>query len=160
MNALDLEREWLALPDIGRGDRQLLEQQGVSREATTMVDGVSVIPITVTGRLWMPSAGGSMALVLPVFDEDEDLVDLVALRTSDPTEWWLRLGFNDLIHGASWLEDAHLTGQPVRHFMTPLAWLAAGGEGVCLLDHCASRWEVSRFAENDSALRKWWRAAS
>ena len=33
MNALDLSREWLALPDAGSGDRRLLEQQGVTREA-------------------------------------------------------------------------------------------------------------------------------
>ncbi len=33
MNAPGLEREWLAMPDIGCGDRQLLDQQGVTLQA-------------------------------------------------------------------------------------------------------------------------------
>ncbi len=88
MNALDLEREWLALPDIGRGDQQLLQQRGVTREAIHRAGGLAVARISTTGRLWMPEPTGAPTFILPVWAgaapsiyqvvENPVLVDMIA----------------------------------------------------------------------------------
>ena len=139
----DIAGEWLAMPRPTKEQLAHLADFGITRQAITLAGGVSIINIQVIGRLWLPSPNGASALVMPVFDEDLNLIDLLATRTATPATWWLRVGYEDLVLGAVWLEHAHLTGQPVVHYMTPLDWLAAGGEGVCLLDHCADRSETA-----------------
>ncbi len=149
MNALDLAREWLALPDIGRGDRRLLEQHGVTREAIHRAGGLGVARISAPGRLWMPEPTGTPAFVLPVWDGPAPsiyrgvghpvLVDLIAWRPDDPTRWWYRTGDGDAL-GVEHLDLAHTEGWPICFATTPLEWLRGNCHGACLLEYCETAW--------------------
>ncbi len=170
MNALDLSREWLALPDAGPGDRQLLEQQGVTREAIHRAGGLAVARIGTTGRLWMPEPTGTPAFILPVWNgpapsiysgvENPVLIDMIAWRPDDPTRWWYRQGEVDLVLGAEHLDLAHVEGWPITFEPTPLDWLRADCRGAVLLGYCEARWTGSRLRESDTELRAWWGAAA
>lgn len=75
---------------------------------------------------------GPLHLVLPVY-EDGELVDLSAFRSADPTTWLLRTGFGwalGLEHGLERLT----WGDPVTLYVSPLDWLRAGADGLCVLD--------------------------
>ncbi len=84
--------------------------------------------------LFTPSEAGLLAYVQPVAEWDSDygvsdIVDLVAWRPSEPSRWWWRCGT------AFALGDGLLDGdEPVPVVGTPLAWLAAGGKALCILD--------------------------
>jgi hypothetical protein len=63
-----------------------------------------------------------------------DIVDLLALRPSQPDRWALRIG------SAEWLgacAPQHLDPDPTMVWRSPLKWLQAGCEGICPLvrDH-------------------------
>ena len=166
MTPLDLVREWLALPGIGCGDRRLLEQQGVTREAIHRAGGLAVARISTVGRLWTPSPTGRPAFVLPVWDgpapsiycgvEDPLLADLIVWRPDAPARWWYRLGEIDVDLGAENLDLAHTEGWPISLHLTPLDWLRADCRGTVLLDHCEARWAGSRLREAEAELRAWW----
>ncbi len=169
MTALDLGREWLALPDAGLGDRQLLEQQGVTREAIHRAGGLAVARISMVGRLWMPEPTGTPAFILPVWDgpapsiysgvENPVLIDMIAWRPDDLACWWYRTGEGDAL-GIDNLDLAHIEGWPISLHRTPLDWLRAGCRGACLLDYCEGAWAGCRHHEDEAALQGWWRAAS
>jgi hypothetical protein len=60
--------------------------------------------------------------------------DLVAFAPDDPGRWWLRRGEVDLV-GAYNMTPWKLG--PTTVCTTPLSWLQAGADGVCILDwHC------------------------
>ena len=169
MNALDLAREWLALPDAGRGDRRLLEQQGVTREATHRAGGLAVARIDTTGRLWSPEPTGTPSFILPVWNgaapsiycgvENPVLIDMIAWRPDDPACWWYRTREGDAL-GIDNLDLAHVEGWPISLHQTPLDWLRADCRGACLLDHCEARWAGSRLHEDGVALRACWGEAA
>jgi hypothetical protein len=91
-------------------------------------DGVSVIvqPILAAEREW----------------GDPGILDLIAWHSSDPSRWWWRRGDGWLL-GEHLLEDR---GEPVACVQTPLDWLRAGGDALCLLDWAAppQLWEALR----------------
>lgn len=86
---------------------------------------------------WEPAegeAGATEVLILPVH-EGETIIDLVAWRPDRPRRWWLRTGAGmGVVLGhqhhvtAQWEDTALLLHE------TPADWLAAGGEGACILD--------------------------
>jgi hypothetical protein len=106
---------------------------------------LGVMPALIEGRLWQPVDGAPLAVVLPVLIDDAltpgsrwpamaplfgHLVDLVAFTTSNPDRWALRTG------AASWLgavQPQFLDPDPVEIWQTPMAWLMAGGTGICPL---------------------------
>ena len=149
MNALDLDREWLLLPDIGCGDRQLLEQQGITREGIHRAGGLAVARISAGGRLWMPEPTGTPAFVLPVWNgpapsiycavENPALIDLIAWRPDDPACWWYRTGDGNAL-GDDNLDLAHTEGWPICFATTPLEWLRGNCHGACLLEYCEAAW--------------------
>ncbi len=149
MTALELAREWLALPDIGCGDRHLLDQQGVTREAIHRAGGLAVARISTAGRLWMPVLTGTAAFILPVWNgpapsiyqavEHPLLIDMIAWRPDDPTRWWYRTGDGDVL-GADHLDLAHAEGWPISFATTPLEWLRGNCHGACLLGYCEAVW--------------------
>ena len=169
MPPLDLARELLALPDAGRGDRRLLERQGVTREAIHRAGGLAVAGIATVGRLWTPEPTRAPAFVTPVWDgpapsiyqavERPLLIDLIAWRPADLACWWYRTGEGDVL-GIDNLDLAHIEGWPISLHRTPLDWLRAGCRGAVLLDHCEARWAGSRHREDEAALRAWWGAAA
>ena len=170
MNVLDLTREWLALPDAGRGDRRLLGQHDVTREAIHRTGGLAVARISTVGRLWKPEPTGTPAFILPVWDgpapsiysgvENPVLIDMIAWRPDEPARWWYRQGEVDAVLGIDNLDLAHIEGWPISLHRTPLDWLRAGCRGAVLLDRCEARWAGSRLREDEAALRAWWGEAA
>ena len=131
MNAVDISREWLALPDVGRGDRRLLEQHGVTREAIQRAGGLAVARIGTTGRLWAPEPTGTPAFVQPIWNgpapsiyqavEHPLLIDMIAWSPRAPMCWWYRTGDGDTL-GIDNLDLAHTEGWPISFTTTPLEW--------------------------------------
>ncbi len=170
MTALDLGREWLALPDTGLGDRRLLDQRGVTREAIHRAGGLAVARIRTTGRLWVSEPTGMPAFILSVWDGPAPsiyqavvnpvLIDMIAWRPDDPARWWYRQGDVDVDLGDGHLDLAHTEGWPITFEPTPLDWLRAGCRGACLLGYCEARWAGPRLREADVALRTWWGVAA
>ena len=170
MNALDLERGWLALSDIGCGDRRLLQQRGVTREAIHRAGGLAVARISTVGRLWSPEPTGTPAFILPVWNgpapsifqavEHPLLIDMLAWRPDDPACWRFRRGDINAVLGADHLDLAHSEAWPITLHRTALDWLRAGCRGACLLGYCEIRWTTERFAEDEAALQQWWRPAA
>ncbi|WP_298196587.1 hypothetical protein [Novosphingobium sp.] len=96
-------------------------------------------------RIYQPSedTSGNMALIVPAcWPVDEPgfnvewrtrwpVIDLIALYLDQPSAWYWR-------RGTAWALGGHLLehwqGEPLPIVATPLDWLRAGGEAVCLLD--------------------------
>ena len=100
-----------------------------------------------------PAAIG--AIIQPVYD-DGDLIDLIAWRSQNPLDWRWRVGSAwalgaDFLHGSVW--DGFAS---IAIHATPLAWLAAGGEGLTVLNWTSPYiHQLSNFDEivcNDSKL--------
>ncbi len=169
MSPHDLIRNWLALPDIGHGDRRLLEQHGVNREAVHRAGGLAVARIGTTGRLWMPEPTGTPAFVQPVWNgpapsvycgvENPVLIDMIAWRPDDPSRWWYRTGDGDAL-GINNLDLAHVEGWPITFEPTPLDWLRAGCRGAVLLGYCEAQWAGAQYQEDEAVLRAWWGSAA
>ncbi len=150
MKNLDLLQEWLALPSPGAGDLRILESLGVGRDAAYRTGGLAVARINAGGRLWAPEPAGTPAFVLPTWDgpapsiyqavESPRLIDLIAWRPDDPTQWWCRLGDVDVVLGADLLDLAHTAGRPISLHQTPLQWLQADCRGACMLNYCEAAW--------------------
>lgn len=100
------------------------------------------------GGQYVPDPDGSRALIVPVYDCGE-LVDLVAFNTITPERWLLR-------HGLGWalgLEEGlerFRWGDPLPLHKTPLDWLKAGCDGLCVIDWEAP--EVSTLADFPTLL--------
>lgn len=98
--------------------------------------------------LFQLDEGGNRALVVPVYEGDE-LVDLVAFFTSTPEQWSLRLG----VGWALGLEESlerYRWGDPLPIHKTPLEWLRAGGDGLCVVDWSSP--EVKTLADFASLI--------
>ena len=145
-----LLREWLALPSPGVGDRRLLENLGVRREAIHRAGGLAVARISTAGRLWTPEPTGAPAFVLPIWAgpapsiycgvENPVLTEMIAWRPDDPMFWWYRQGDVDAVLGADHLDLAHSERWPITFELTPLDWLRANCCGACLLGYCEAAW--------------------
>ena len=97
--------------------------------------GGSARVIDIDDGLYAPSSEGAPHLILPVF-EDEELVDLVAFTSDQPLAWLLRVGTGwslGLLDGF----ERHSWGDEVRLWATPLDWLRADRDGLCILDWSA-----------------------
>lgn len=104
--------------------------------------GGSARVIDADDGLYAPSNDGTPHLVLPVF-EDGELVDLVAFTSEQPMAWLLRVGVGwslGLIDGL----ERHSWQDEVRLWASPLDWLRADCDGLCILDWSAP--EVSKLS--------------
>lgn len=127
-----------------------LEGLGVSRRSAAALVGLigtGKVELSADGASWVPG-GPDARLILAVRDADGDLIDLVAIASHRRDEWALRtgdgwaLGLNVLSaieqarDHAQQLADGGARRRPValRLFANPLDWLAADGEGLCVLD--------------------------
>ena len=90
--------------------------------------------------LFEPDPDGVPVIVQPVMAAyrefgDHGILDLICWRSSDPSRlWWRR--------GEGWALGEHLIedrGEPVLCVETPLSWLGARGEAICILDWSAPR---------------------
>lgn len=85
--------------------------------------------------LFYPSPDGARRLVVPVY-EGSELLDLVAFSTTSPDHWLLRTGFG-LALGLFEGWEPHRWADSVHLYRTPLDWLRAGGDGLCVVDWSA-----------------------
>jgi hypothetical protein len=117
-----------------------LQALGVSRPTVAQMGarhyfGGSARVIDIDDGLYAPSNEGAPHLVLPVF-EDGELVDLVAFSSGQPLAWLLRLGCGwslGLLDGF----ERHSWEPEVRLWASPLDWLRADRDGLCVLDWSA-----------------------
>jgi hypothetical protein len=125
INGLDnLSRHWLIAQGVPPGIIEV--SPGPVTVATIETDSLGTFQF---------SESGIKAFVHPITSGGAftDIFDLVAWRPSDPTRWWTRLysgiplGDDQLFHAAYW-------EHPVMLRATPLDWLCAGGDGVCIVD--------------------------
>lgn len=79
---------------------------------------------------------GPVHLQLPVF-EDGELVDLVAFRSGQPSQWLLRTGAGWALGLEGGLQRHTWGDDPVPLAASPLEWLQAECRGVCILDWAA-----------------------
>ena len=93
------------------------------------------------------SLDGDWAAILPVRDEDHELVNLCAWFPDAPGRWWLRFSDECFFLGARALTVAAYFGDPIELHATSEAWAVAGGRGACAL-----RWDVD--------LRPWFEGIS
>ena len=150
--------------------RQYLVETGITFEAMLRAGDLGVDRINADGRLYMPSPTGFPAVILAIWSpappsiccavEDTKILDLIALRTDDPSRWWYRLGEPGLMLGEGHYLAAVTEEVPLKVFDSPLAWLQGSCEGACMLDDTEARWANERLAKDDEVLRDWWRVAS
>lgn len=77
--------------------------------------------------------GDTIALLLAVRDQGA-VVDVCAVRSSEPEEWHLLTGAGWIL-GDEWLRGAQIgTVSRLRLFGNPLEWLRGAGAGICLLE--------------------------
>lgn len=105
-----------------------------------------------SGGIYEPDESGDLAVILPVGWPASGtltaphwyLVDLVAFCPASPDRWALRTG-NGWALGGHMLE--HWEGDPVAIVETPLDWLRAGADAVCVLDwaNASQAWPLLRM---------------
>lgn len=162
--------EWLSTPGLNSKQRRQIEDLGVTHQAALRAGGLGWARISTTGRGYMASDIGEVALIQPVWDgpapsiycavENPTLTDLIAWRPEDPTRWHYRIGTVGAMLGEATYLEAIETRGLIKIFPTPLAWLAANCDGVCFLEDVEVRWANERFAEDEAALQAWWGEAA
>lgn len=158
--------EWLATPSLNSRQRRQLDGLGITREAEHRGGGLGWARVSTTGRLYMPSNAGDVAIIQPVWSgpapsiyqavETPQLADLLAWRPEEPTRWTYRLGTPGGMLGTDNLELAHSEGWPITFELTPLAWLLADCRGAVLLEVCEAHWGAEDEAEGDAHSAAWW----
>lgn len=121
-----------ALDDTGL---QHLLSLGITGTAIGNAGLIGVAHIEMEGTHWQPEESGIPTLIIPVGMDNSfgRIVDLVALQTVNPRIWWLRTGIGAML-GYWNLEEAAYFQQQLTVHATPLDWLKADCEGICILD--------------------------
>ncbi len=117
--------------------RNWLCRQGVSTETMLMWPGPVGVAKIETQELgfFIWAENGQRAFVHPIYSAGScsEIIDVVAWLPANPSQWWTLcrtghpLGDDQLFHAEFWDEPA------VLH-PSPLAWLAADGDGVVIMD--------------------------
>lgn len=101
--------------------------------------GVGMVSLSGDGALWAPE-GPDRRLLLGV-REGGELVDVLALSSTCRDEWAARTGQARLLGFDQWEEASRAVladrRARLRVHATPFDWLAAGGNGICVLDWTA-----------------------
>ncbi len=118
-----------------------LEAAGVPRSAIyggPMLCGAAPVS-TSTDGLFEPAEEGRAAVIVPVGQRFtpwcgwEFMDDLCAFYLDQPSRWWLRCG-TEAVLGLEALEDAYGRKAAPLLVGTPLDWLKAGGDAVCIVN--------------------------
>lgn len=166
MMDLDIMAEWLGTSSLNSRQRRQIEELGITREAVHRCGGLGWARIATTGRLYLPSSAGDVAIIMPVWAgsapsiyepvEHPLLADLLAWHPEEPTRWHYRLGTSGGVLGADNLELAHSEGWAITFETTPLAWLAGSCRGAVLLDICEAHWSDLDETEADARGAACW----
>lgn len=91
---------------------------------------------------YVPDPAGVLAVIVPVFGTDDELIDLCAYRPEAPGIWWLRTGLGTVL-GEDVLERCQCYADPVATVATPREWTRAQAyralNTVCLLDRARGK---------------------
>lgn len=112
-----------------------LQDMGVPSDLIAVLSGAGDIGsarVSLSGDLWEPD--GPDARLLVGVREQGVLVDAVAIASHEPDQWALRVGEGWCLGYDAWLTCEIGCAHALRLHGTPLAWLRAGGEGLCVLD--------------------------
>lgn len=108
------------------------------------------------GQFFTPADEGPLAVIMPVFDGmaiSDNIVDLTAWYPREPGKWWARTGIAWGL-GEQFAEPPFWDDDPIKVFRTPMSWLAASGQGICLLER-ENAWEhlgpIPKIAAEDKA---------
>lgn len=135
------EEMWVAVGNVRQVHLDRIEALGVSRWTIASLGAVQP-PLGIQRVRWLPEGlyepdpDGEAAAILPVCQWNAlglvGVVDLIAWKTGMPSDWRWRVG-----HG--WALGDHLLDDdlPVPVVATPLDWLKAGGDALCILDWSA-----------------------
>ena len=95
--------------------------------------GVSFV--TVDSHHYTPSPGGKAAIIVPVFANDGDVMEIVDLVACglETRAVRTRCGVATVL-GEQWLDLARTTGDAARMFADPIEWVRNRGCGSVLLD--------------------------
>lgn len=126
-----------------------LARVGVKGIDISRAGGVGVANISANGDgTYDRARRGMPAVILPVRENDR-IIDLVAFRTSEPARFWIRAGLAAVLGFDFSMECVDLE-RPLPVYLTPLSWLRAGGEGVCVLN--SNAWEARRLLRDAAEL--------
>lgn len=137
------------------GAVRLLEAMGVPIGVVGQMTGAGALgrvraSIGKGGR-WEPAEDGEPRLIVAVREQGV-LVDLAALSSSERDSWALRTGEGWLL-GFEHFHAAQLGGADrLRLFGNPVDWMAAGGEGICVLDWSRAALSALRGLGSDVAI--------
>lgn len=127
----------IAMDGLDGRAAEWLQRQGVPDIALHMWPGpVGVAPIETHPFGHFDFAKfGRRAYIQPVLSGGAftDIVDLVAWKPDRPNQWWTRC-YSGVPLGDDQLFTAEYWQKPMMLRATPLNWLRAGGDGVCILD--------------------------
>lgn len=143
----DLEHELLVAAErMNMAAMKQLWSMGADRRFVVRLRGAGLIgvgKVSLGDSAWEPE-GPTPRLLIGVCHAGE-LVDVVAVASHCRDEWALRTGLGWAL-GAEAIDDLHrhlasdMSGRKKRLSLklhaTPFDWLAAGGEGLCVLDWC------------------------
>ena len=96
--------------------------------------GVGRIDTTSDGLFGFHETGERALIVpegVPEWPGWDEIHDLIAFMPEDPSRWWRRRGDVDLL-GANNMTPWRLSPLTIRE--TPLSWLRAGADGICIVD--------------------------
>ena len=113
----------------------------------SLQDALAACGLTQTGSIWgvafvtvdqhhySPSPGGKAAIIVPVFANDGDVVEVVDLVACglETRAIRTRCGVATVL-GEQWLDLARATGDAARLYPDPVEWLRNKGHGSVLLD--------------------------
>ena len=101
MMHVDVMAEWMGTPGLLPRQRRELEAVGATREAVHRCGGLGWARVSTTGRLYLPSDAGDVAIIMPIWTgpapsiyeavEHPLLADLLAWHPEEPTRWHYRL---------------------------------------------------------------------
>lgn len=141
--ALQLEMTAAAAAMPVAAFRQLVSLGCEQRFAARLLGdcALGVASVTLSRAGWEPG-GPDRRLLLAVHDAAGELIDIAALASHRRDEWALRTG-NGWALGLDQVDRAHARTArekrtTIRLHASPFDWLAAKGEGICVLDWCAA----------------------
>ena len=126
-----------AYGNLDSSARAYLRRQGVTTETMLCWPG----PVGVaTVETFAPAAfafadTGRTVFVHPAYSVgyDSEVIDAVAWAPSNPRRWWTLQGVGEVL-GDDHLFEAAMNNLPLVVHPSPLEWLAAGGDGVVVMD--------------------------
>jgi hypothetical protein len=140
-SARDLEREMTAAAEaMTFGQHERLVALGIDclpYLTERYHIGIARVDI-IEGDLFVYNPAGATHVLLPVADENSEIVDIVSFDPRQPGEWFLRTGNGQALGEDRITEAMSRMGypdyEPLLLHPNPLSWLKGNCEGACVVD--------------------------